>query len=446
MCDTSQWLFRRMECPECKSPIDSTALRRNDRQRVEYGLLDCACATYPVVAGVAVLRTDALTQTAAEHVASREFETARSVLLNLPGRVPGRSACGTVLSRLGSAGHPAVRALAAYHRASGRSDEEVGAWRTFEDAATALVGSDDPGFYFDEYLTFRPLEQSFWNLHALLPLFHDAPGPLLDFAGGAGHASDLVARTTGTRTCTVDVNFRTLFLYTRFVNRQQPAVVIGEGADLPFFDDAFGTTLNVDGLHFVPNRFAMSGELERVTAADGLVALLHQHTDDQARISGTALPTAEQTRGFDREAVVVPERDVVEPFVRAVDEGGGSIELHDRRDGADGGDVNVLFGADVDDDTVDIPVERRVHPLLDWAGPVTVNHAYEVTTDGGSLHLERRPLSPVFREEFDRTMAHTDEAYVVSLDDVDARRSLLARGVLTVLPERYVGRPVVGDG
>jgi hypothetical protein len=421
-----------LQCPECKGQLEPRVLRATE-QRIEFGLLECLCSTYPVVGGVVIIRNDTRVERVKQLLSNGEYDVALGLMVGRNSFVPHLSVGERALSAMGRE-RPTVRVLdrllsTAIRRRVRRTS--VDAWATFEEAVDALLGSESPDWYFDEYLLYRPFGQSFWNLHAVLPLFEASDGPVLDFGGGADHAAHLVSRSTGRPVCNVDTDFNLLYLCTQFLTPGSYAVLISPDRDLPFETDAFDTTLNLDGLHYLENKYLACGELDRVTDEEGELLLLHQHTGEEHPHSGIPLPVHRYRKGVSRDGIVVPERTLLNAFLDAADE----FYTRDHPD-ADG-NVNLVFTPDGEDG---LNLSKDQNALLQWEGSVVVNPLYDIKSIGDEIRLERGRPSDGYRTEFSFSMAHTESTYTTA---GDPSRELLARGVLTLAPDAYASaRPI----
>lgn len=412
-------ILERLECPRCKESL-ALAQVRSRTARIEFGLLECPCSTYPIVGGVAVLKRGGLTAAAVARIRAGDNEGACAVLLG------GSAIHGGALRRRSV---DALRALAASELLGGPdrlvprvAEVTVGSsrtaqWPTFQAGLEALV---EPA-RFREYLLYRPFCQSFWSLHAVLPLLDRAAGWILDLGGGAGHAARLLSTSLGRSVCNVDTDVRLLYLAAQFMHPTEPAIAVERGRDLPFRSDAFDTAVNLDGLHYFEHKYAAGRELDRVTDDRGAILLLHQHT--QALHPHHGIPVAPDTyrECVPRGEVLLSEDQLLAAFLEANDD--FAVEPEETVQG----DASLLFGVDR------TTVPKADNALFDPGRTLAENPLYRKS--GG--RLERRPTSAGFRSEFAFSFDRTRPEY--DLDRI-GYRELVERGVLARLPPNYADR------
>jgi len=413
-------LLRQLHCPRCKS----TFAADNGPDVIEFGLLDCDCTTYPIVGGITILRQDALTSLTVDMLREGKEEQAVNLLLNRSSRLPGRH----LLSELGTKIQSFPPLIPRYLSACSK----IEAPRTQHDYFSQVVKVFQKD-YFAKYLVFRPFEQSFWNLHAFLPFIDEHDGPILDFGGGWGHSSHLMHRVTGRDVYNLEINFHPLYVQRKFVNEDVGGVVIEPGMDLPFAPDTFGITLDLDGFHYVENKFGIATEYERTTCDQGSVLLLHTH-DRAVTERGVPLTPSGYRECFARDTIVAGEEDLLSQFLE------GSVRLCDLPDPRTSNqDLNIVIS---DCSTEDVVLETGGHPFETKVGQVRVTPLYDAIEHDEYWQLKRRDLCEKFVTEFAFSVTNTEPKYRLPKND-SVSTDLLYRGVLSPLPETYAPRPTL---
>jgi len=404
-------------CPRCKSPLDRDVKSTDDGA---FGHLNCPCHSYPVVAGVPVIQRNALVEQTADLVANGRRDAAVATLLNRSRRsFPARESLGRAARAVQSLPPPLRWYLRTAAVVEGRVGVETPA--TF----TGLIDERVRG-HFADYLRYRTVEQSFWGLHAVLPRIASRSGAVLDFGGGWGHSSQVVHASTDRRVCNVEIDFAPLYYQRRFFDEDISTVVVEPGGDLPFREDAFKTILDLDGFHYVPNKYSVAGEYERVAHPDGQILLLHAHNRGYTD-RGDPLDADAYLDCFSWSGRVTPEESFLEAFLTGTDD--FTVPAWP---GSASQDLCLLFERD---DTPDSTISLVDHPFRSITGPLVVNPLFDRTRSDAGLELSRGPVSDQFAEEFAFSLSHTDETYV--LEEETDPFDPLVRGVLSPLPASY---------
>lgn len=411
-------LLKRLRCPQCKAEFDADSTG----DTIEFALLYCDCTTYPVVGGIAVIRTDALTSLAVEMLHAGERERAVALLLNRRSPLPGRQ----LLGELGAKVQSLPPIVAKYLLISSVLDGKRRDVRDYDHFATIVDQFEND--YLSKYLLYRPFEQSFWNLHAFLPFIAEHDGPILDFGGGWGHSSHLLYRVTERDLYNVEIDFRPLYVQREFLNDEVGGVVVEAGMDLPYAADTFGITLDLDGFHYVENKYGIASEYERTTRDDGSILLLHAH-DRAVTDRGVPLSPTGYRDCFSRDATVVGEEDLLSGFLK------GTVRLGNLPNPRTSPqDLDIVIGSRPLENLV---ISTADHPFEMGVGEVLVNPLYEATEHADHWSLQRKPLEEKFTTEFAFSINHTSPSYRIAKDNC-VPTDLLYRGVFAPLPDTYV--------
>lgn len=414
-------LLDRLLCPRCKSRFQTTV----PGGEIDFGLLECDCTSYPIVSGIPVLRTDALTSIAIDLLQDGEHRNAVNLLLNRSTTLPLRRMIGELGKKVKSLPGPFLMYLSVCSTLD-RYRHDISEYAYFSNMIESFESE-----YFSQYLRYRPFEQSFWNLHAFLPFILDHEGPILDFGGGWGHSSYLLHRITGRAIYNLEIDFRPLYLQQQYMSTQIGGIVVEPGMDLPFAPQTFRTVLDLDGFHYVENKYGIAPEYERVTRDGGAVLLLHTHhsgvTDRGVPLSPSAYRDC-----FSWVATVVGEEDLLSGFLD------GSVRVTDLPNPHDTSqDLNIVISKRPIDD---LTLEMRDHPFETDVGNIIVNPLYEITERDDHWKLRRAPLEEKFATEFSFSVDNTQPEYRLPKDD-SVPPSLLYRGILAPLPSTYAPGP-----
>lgn len=263
-----------IRCPACAETL-RWERRHSGEVNDEYGILECRCAAYPVVAGIPIMMRGAVEEVLAALRAERP-ERALLLALNttprsrlqglverLPvGRVPG---LGPAVARSFERGR-LVRAQAIRDAAA-----RDASFRELLLAAFGYPGRPDTADYF----FYKFGQPRYLAALAWIPALLEAEGPILDFGCGPGHfVWNLVSNGAAGRVVGADLYFKSLFLARRLAGRGARFVCCNADHGLPFRDGAFGAITSADTLHTLPYPAPCLRELRRSLAAGGLLALI----------------------------------------------------------------------------------------------------------------------------------------------------------------------------
>ena len=396
-----------LECPFCggelilqPAPVPDIA-----GDEIVSGILSCACCAYPVVDGIAYIRTGPQANAAREHLGAARCQQALWELLEIRNER---------LDQFRSA------------------VEQNG---TFPHLAGILGGGQM------EYLVYRFSDPTFVCAEAVAAaLARDSvagAGPILDFGGGAGHLTRVLSReSAGRHIVLADVSFWELWLARRIVAPDADCVCCDGNAPLPFRKGAFSLAVSADAFHYVWSRRLLAGELARAVAPGGLVALCHLHNADAVNWSAGMPLSARGYRAlFDGRVVrVFGERNLLDAIWAGIlDFSGDPADVELAAEPA----FVLLAAADtrlLRRHALGIPLSRSLAP----------NPLYGISTVGGSVILRLAGASDAYEGEFGAFRQYLPEEVQLA-EDWDERLmtgdpelvDLVRRRVLLDLPEGY---------
>ena len=399
-----------LRCPFCGtrlSVVENAALERGP-ERIEAGVLGCECCAFPVVAGIPVLVADDRTRDAMHALEAGRRDDALHLLLGLDGK-----------------------RLAAF-----RELTSGGGGPTYRDLLPVLCSDAEA-----DYMLPRFSDPTYLLIESLLDAL-GGRGRALDLCGGSGHLTRALLRQPACDgTVLADVHFWKLWLATRIVAPECEPVCCDANSPLPFADHLFGTVLLSDAFPYIWHKRMLAGEMQRVAAADGVIAMPHLHSAHGENYSaGDTLSPAAYCDLF---APLEPRLFDDRPLLTGVlDE--RVLDLSNDVLPADCGDTpSITLVA-----TRDTDLYRRydVRDRLDVRGALTVNPLYRVHYQDGVSCLTLTFPTPEYEDEFGLAKRYLPASVTVDADlrgeftplDVgDRHAELRRRRVLLDLPSCY---------
>jgi ubiquinone/menaquinone biosynthesis C-methylase UbiE/uncharacterized protein YbaR (Trm112 family) len=299
-------LLESLCCPFCSESFTVTQACADSGPDVAYAVLRCACAVYPVVAGIPVIRRGALgahgetARTVSELImAGKQREALLAMLMpptpvedlaprwltHVPS-VPGR---GRLMRLLG---HDAIArwtmAMAEFFSAGPEG-------RTAQDYLTVGLAAkkQQKNYHYFMHRFGQPRQLVALSLMTLLK----APsGPVLDFGCGIGLLTRHVPRRAGPHPVLgADRDFLRLYIAKTYVAQDVAYVCCDGNHALPFRSAFFSAVYSSDTLFMVPDKATCSRELQRVVHPEGLILIAGIRNgliEPHKYPSGMALPSS----------------------------------------------------------------------------------------------------------------------------------------------------------
>jgi SAM-dependent methyltransferase len=431
-------LVASLHCPYCGSDLEQVLQVRvpehsGSASHALYGVLRCACSTYPLIEGIPILQRIAGLDGVVEYVKRKETRLALLHAMNV-FRV-------TWAHR--TRWHQALFYLNCRRLVAGPH-------LRFEDA----IGLVRKPKGFGDYLFHRYANPSFLVDVALLPalgafLSHRPQGRVLDLACGAGHSSFLMRRWfPDASIVSVDQDFVSLYLAKRFLAPEAEYVCTDVEVPSPFPDNSFDAVHCLDAFHYLRAKQAIVAELRRVAKADALWLFPHLHNALAENVTpGIPLAPEHYARCFEFvDPVLFDEADLHEGLANR----GHTDPIRPRRpDDLSGAKSLALLGGATE-------ALRERTPLSSWlrsdTSTLTINPIYQGEWRGDRLSLKMRWPNPVLHRECREVEAILPASIEVARADLEqiARedgsaddqliRDLIGRFVLVSLPRGYSRR------
>lgn len=446
-----------LRCPDCGARPTLTPTRTQPLAGGTFGLLRCACTTYPQIDDIPVLRRgridsqDHLTgrcevagPTADELVALLEADRPLDALVALLAFPPPAPTSRPGV-RLPFTRGPWPRVALAARRA------EVRAMLADHDRLTAqdwmeLAYARSSDRIDDELLPYflarfgQPRFLATTSLLQCLP--DDGSRPVLDLACGFGHvAHHLATRPDPRAVVGVDRNFLQLWVARRYVAPTQRFVCADRVDALPFDDDAFAASLCSDAFHYFDAQQGSLDELRRVAVAD--TVLLDRLGN--ARLAPTDGPLERDPAGYVRLLRGAPWRLTCEDELLTDYLAGYGPQLASPRHPAELDSAKWLMLVTSTDERVFADHGAFAAPPH-AAGRPTLNPVFTATRHDDGVDLAFRFPSTWYAFENAAMRGYTSAGERVDADTyaalvagrpTDHDAELLRRFVLLGMPERY---------
>ena len=406
-----------LRCPFCGgrlSIVENDALDRG-RDRIESGVLGCACCAFPVVAGIPVLIADEATRAAMHTLEAGRGEEAAHRLLGLEGR--RRDA---LRARLAGNAPPTYRELLPLLCANAEADYML---HRFSDP-TCLVGEalldavgqqrppEAPAPRAARAVGSTPGPPAALPANAAPPTGAATGERALDICGGSGHFTRVLSRQPGTAaTVLADVQFWKLWLAARIVVPQCEAVCCDANAPLPFADGLFDTVLLSDAFPYIWHKRLLAGEMRRLRTRGGAIVMPHLHSahGENHSAGDTLSPAAYRDLFEPLEPRLFDDRRLLDGLLdeRVLDLAGDVPP-------AGCGDTPSITLVAADDDA--LYRRHAVRDRLEVTGALVVNPLYRVDYADGVSRLVLTFPTPEYEDEFGLARRYLPAAVDVAAD------------------------------
>jgi ubiquinone/menaquinone biosynthesis C-methylase UbiE/uncharacterized protein YbaR (Trm112 family) len=277
-------LLRCLRCPFCGGNLIASEAHPRQGYR-EYDVLTCYCGRYPVVAGIPILKRDAIGtagQLASEVIALIEAGRHAEALVAMVVPSPASPALAPTWVR----SLPAVTGINRVKRLM--HQRGLRRWREYARGVLAnergeVTASGLFDLYFRraephpnnyDYFAFRFGQPRHLIALSLASIIDQPAKPVLDLACGFGHISRNLRRSAKQQPVVgIDRSFSCLYVAKNCMAPEGEYVCAEADTALPFMDDAFAAAYCSDAFHFFTNKATSIREIKRVTGADGLIVL-----------------------------------------------------------------------------------------------------------------------------------------------------------------------------
>lgn len=297
-------LLESLCCPFCSESFTVTQTCADSGKDVEYAVLKCSCAAYPVVAGIPVIRRGTLgaqgqtAHTICQLIISGKQREALLAMLMPPTpledlaprwltRIPSVSGRGRLMWLLGR------DAIARWTTAMAEFFSAGPEGKTVQEYLTVCMAGKRHEKYYDYFMNRFGQPRQLVAL-SLMTLIKDPSGPVLDFGCGIGLLTRHLLRRAGRHPILgADRDFFRLYIAKSFLAQGVAYVCCDGNLPLPFRSAFFSTVYSSDTLFMVPDKVTCSQELQRVVNRDGLIIIAgirNGLVDAQKYPSSMALP------------------------------------------------------------------------------------------------------------------------------------------------------------
>lgn len=442
-----------LHCAACDSPLTTTIAREERFGR--FGIQECRCSRYPVVAGIPIL---------------------------LHGAIPGSSSASPRICNLIESGHyldalveciyPGIRREPASGRIGAllpsnwvrrrKRKAKKRHWLEFREQLLGMLVGEQPmtaEALFDLYFGALGINQPnardyfkyrFTQPRHLVALAHLnettlSDAPVLDVGCGAGHVTRFLSlRAQKSSSFGVDQHFPLLFLANHCVAPAANYVCCDVEEGLPFESNVFGAVVCVNMFHFLRKKAFCAGDLKRIIGNDGkiILAALRQRLMPHKTRNLALTPEGYLSLFADMNTHMMDDHDVLRAY------------LERRSPNADcSRSAESLSGSEL----ISLVAQRhrtiRIPDTIfeDWPhaiGTLGINPMFRVTREDadGSIRLERRFPSEFYADENREMRDYLPRSARVDSDVLSALRSgrwvegmkkPVDEFVLIDLPERY---------
>lgn len=450
-------LLYSLRCPFCGRTVLASNLGPDDKAELQYGLLNCRCGRYPLIAGIPVFkkglvgsRGETVEDITAMITAGDYTEALVAVLL--PPPPPSPTLAPAWIQNL-----PALKGMWRLkhfaHHWQARSWHKQAVVFLLE-AVHRQTACDLFDFYFRcsaakiehyNYFAYRFGQPRHLVALSLASIIGGPGSAILDLACGFGHITRSLAVQAGTQPVIgLDALFPPLYIAKYWLAPQADYVCSDTDTPLPFTGELFSAVFCSDAFHYFANKARCLRELKRVIRREGAIILssVRNAFSKQTHACHALSPQACSDLVDDLPHRIVSDRRVLERYLQRRGPALGSqVELADL----------------VEEPTFSLAASRNQAIFRDhtefasWPhaqGRLSVNPLYvtERTDHHGTTLFRRIFPSDFYEEENKDCKSYLPEAVAVSshvLQEMETGGSspefeqLLAQCVVLGLPERY---------
>jgi SAM-dependent methyltransferase len=442
-----------MCCPFCGGSLGPAST-----DAVDFNILVCGCSRHPVVAGIPILKREAIgtAGTTVDDVcqlieAGRHREALLSVIMP-PSPSSPALAPAWVRSLPSIKGLRRLQRLI-HTRAVERWQTETeqfltGSWSDHAACEVLDLYYRRSGFAWNgayEYFALRFGQPRHLVGLSLMTLIERPSGPILDLACGFGHLThSLLARAAGQPVIGVDQTFIGLYVAKKFIAPAGNYICCTADGPLPFRGRSFSNIFCSDAFHYFLYKSASAREFKRILNDDGIITMVWMHNKSWPR-PNDGLPLSPE--GYSDLVSDMPYRMVADSQVlqRYLRKQGPPLACSTDRQGLADAPLLSLVASRRKD------IFRDYGTFDDWPhalGRLRLNPLYRVEERGGdSVTLRRAFPSDAYLDEHAEAREYLPETVEIrshTLEDLaEGRRTadverLLARCVAVGMPDRYL--------
>jgi SAM-dependent methyltransferase/uncharacterized protein YbaR (Trm112 family) len=267
-----------IRCPYCAGNFEFDEKSRPAMGRAEFGLLRCACSTFPVVDGIPIIQRTPVCML--EHTRGTQ-ETEGIEIAALVDLIRRGDTLDALLECVAVPEIPKAWRAAGWRLSHSRLAMRAARWRSKKkfvgrvlEQRDRLGASDVLGYY---YLSGGPLAPAMGHYFirrfgqprhlAALAMAATIPSqskPILDIACGIGNLEHYFGcRSDPARAVGLDMNFYHLWIARHWMAPSARYVCANASDGLPFADAAFAATICSDAYHLIRNHEHLLREIER---------------------------------------------------------------------------------------------------------------------------------------------------------------------------------------
>lgn len=316
-------------CPSCGSTIRSESTEKLNYAADYYGIAECECGQYPVIAGIPLIFDgsipDSSTNTSQLLSLLKEGRNEDALLAAVAPAELGKPQTGSKLSKLLPKtlfNRQELRRTKALKRAWNEKFVELSA-NVKQGSMRELISHyfsnyGDVGMRAGNYFLYKFAQPKHLVSLSIMSLAHPDKGPSLDLGCGIGNMVRYLAhRSGGQTTIGTDVNFFLLWLAKTRVAKTSQFVCCDAAAGLPFETDTIGTILLSNWLHTLYAKRVCAADIERVASDEALIAFTSvRHRDYKVETPNRALSCTAYGSLLERTQVAVPEAGVLERYLQ----------------------------------------------------------------------------------------------------------------------------------
>ncbi len=420
-------------CPLCGAEMKIRETYEETPEMLIQGCLQCECDTFPICAGILILKDSPVKKYVLRFLKESSFQKA-------------------ALFAMANYADDACRLLHFLETMpGGRHISNIYLWflttyfnclyKKHFDKKISYLDLLGEGSY-HQYLKHRFSSQTFWSLYPFLPLIREHGERILEICCGSGHASFVLSRKVSPeKLVAIDGNFWNLYLTAKYFSRAD-LIQADMNVGLPFKDQQFSTVLMMDSLHYIDARALLAREIVRVTTPEGLDLILHMHNALKENMSaGRPFYPSTIDRLFPWDDIkILPEQEVIGDFMQ-----NGRLDLsrnytEDQRHQAD-----ALI---VSRHTPENIIEEIWNQLFSPDDHLILNPMYNMDVQKEKMVIDRIWPSSAFRQEYPLTEAYLPDHFEIdkaSLPQTKEPSSELYQKMrrnftLLSVPENYGGK------